>query len=350
MRGRRERSAARVIGALCLAGLATFGLRASVSAPPPAGFHSGDRAALLEQREGFGRHAGTGSLDWPAVLVTSLKDSGDGTLREALEHGGRWIRFGPALRGEVRLRTPLEVPNDVVIDGRGADVTLHAGPRTVILLIADVDNVIVTNLKLVGGEDAIQLFQGTTDVWLHQVTAQAAADEILSATGDGRRPDRITVSWSRFEHGGKVMLLGASEEQRSAAPDRVTLHHNVFAYSRDRQPLVRFARVHFYNNHLIGWGSDGTGQAVRVGAGGQFASESNVFDDLHGRPAIIPEDLGTLGRVRSSGDVTTGRTTIVERHAEQVFRPRDHYTYRLDRPGDALRGTLEDAAGWQLTY
>ncbi len=60
--------------------------------------------------------------------VTSLANQGPGTLREAIETGGTWIRFARDLSGTIkwdgnewRLLGP-----DVTIDGRGSHVTLRA--------------------------------------------------------------------------------------------------------------------------------------------------------------------------------------------------------------------------------
>lgn len=340
---RRVRAAARLVGVVGLGGLLAWATLTSWTGSPTLSL--AEREHLLDERAGFGRAAGAGATEWPVRLVSNLRDVGRGSLREAVAAPGAWVRFTPGLQGTIELSRPLVLGPDLVVDGRGADVTLHAGPDTDLVRIHDVDNVVLTDLTFAGGEDAIQIFQGATDIWIHRVTATAAADEIVSVTGDGRRPDRITVSWSRFEAGGKVMLLGASELEAAHAPDRVTLHHNLFIDSRDRQPLVRFARVHFYNNHVVAWGAPGTGQAVRVGAGAQFASEGNVFDDRFGRPAVIPEDLGTRGLVRSRGDVTTGRTVIVERSPDAVFDPGDHYAYALDAAGESLRAALAAGAG-----
>lgn len=308
---------------------------------------TGSRAELLAEREGFGRNAGSGSADWQEVVVTNLSDSGSGSLRDALAGGNRWIRFAEGLSGTIRVGSTLRVPSDVVIDGRGADITLSADSSTEILALHAVDNIVIANLKLEGGYDGIQIFQGTTNVWIHKITSSAAADEMIAITGDGQRPDLITVSWSRFNNGGKVMLLSGSEYDANHAADRVTLHHNVFYRSMQRQPLVRFSRVHYYNNWVYQWGAPGTGQAVRVGNDGQFASESNVFDDVHGRPAMIPEDLGTYGYIRSENDVTTGDPEIQEREPSRVFDPAAQYDYDLDAAGQSLRDALTAGAGWQ---
>lgn len=305
------------------------------------------RMALLAERAGFGRRAGSGALDWPAVEVSSLADTGPGTLRAALAHGRRWIRFRPGLRGTIDLESSLLVPDDVVIDGRGAVVTLTGSPSTVLVQVTDVHNVVIAHLAFDGGEDAIHLFQGTRDVWLHHLSARRAGDELMSMTGEGRRPDAITVSWSRFEEAGRALLLGGSPTDEQQAPRRVTLHHNLFVRVHDRQPLVRFADVHLYNNVILDWGTRESGQAVRVGLGAAVASEANLIDGSRGRPAIASEDeeAGLAGLVRSEGDRVPGASPIIEARPAEVFDPREEYAYEVEPMTTRLRARVEAEAG-----
>lgn len=305
------------------------------------------RRALLAERAGFGRRAGSGALDWPVVEVTSLADAGRGTLRAALAEGGRWIWFRPGLRGTIELASSLVVPDDVVVDGRGAAVTLRGSSSTVLMQITDAHNVVIAHLAFDGGEDAIHLFQGTRDVWLHHLSARRAGDELMSMTGEGRRPDAITVSWSRFEEAGRALLLGGSPTDEDQAPQRVTLHHNLFVDVHDRQPLVRFARVHLFNNVILDWGTRESGQAVRVGLGAAVVSEANLIDGSRGRPAIAAEDAATglVGRVRSEGDVVPGTSEIVESRPAEVFDPSDEYTYEAESMTSRLRARVERQAG-----
>jgi pectate lyase len=317
--------------------------------------HIGYREQLLSERSGFGQDAGSGSLEWRRVTVTRLDDAGPGSLRDALGDGHRWVRFAPGLVGTITLRSPLEIPDHVVIDGRGADITVAAGhtlraDEGASISVEGVENAIITNLKLGPAYDSIRVSGGSTDIWLHQLSAVDADDEVISIVGgEGPtdRPDRITVSWVRFDSADRALLIGSTPLDPAHAPFHVTLHNNLFWRGSDRQPLVRFARVHAFNNWLYHWGADGTGQGMRIGNGAQLLSEGNLFDDAFGRPAIAPEDLGWRGQVRSVGDLVTGRAQLREREPEQVFDPRASYDYEVLPPGDGLRDLLRERAGWQ---
>ncbi|WKB51755.1 pectate lyase [Eleftheria terrae] len=75
---------------------------------------------------------------------------------------------------------------------------------------------------------------------------------------------RVTVSYNHFHHHDKTQLLGGSDstvrysdgqrEVASYGPGSlaVTLHHNRYQHTVQRQPRVRFGRVHVYNNHYSG--------------------------------------------------------------------------------------------------
>ncbi len=313
---------------------------------------TGSREELLSRRIGFGRNAGTGSLQWPEVVVTNLNNSGSGSLREALSSSQRWITFSPSLSGTISLgASTLSVPSNVVIDGRGADVTLSTDTSARTMTLQSVQNVIVTNLKFNCGNDGIFIRNGSRDIWLDHLTLDRAVDEVFSFSGAGdnssQRPDLITVSWTRVHQAGKVMLLSSSETNINNSPDRVTLHHNYWSESVERHPLVRFSRVHAFNNWLYHWGSSGSGQGVRVGNDAQFYSEANVYDDAYGRPGLVAENLGTYGYTISVNDLVTGDPQMEEREPSRVFTPSDHYEYTPDSASQALRDKLSQGAGWQ---
>lgn len=284
-------------------------------------------------------------------MVTNLDDSGPGSLRDAVGSEQRWVCFEEGLEGTIELGSTLRVSSNVVLDGRGAHITLRADSGTRIVTLQSVDNVIVTNFELEGGEDGVFVRNGSSDIWLDHLSSGRARDEVFAITGAGDsasdRPDRITVSFTRVVGAGKVMLLGSTTTAENNAPDRVTLHHNYWSESVERHPLVRFARVHAFNNWIHHWGSEGTGQGVRVGADAQFYSEANIYEDRWGNPALVPENLGTFGFVDSVNDLVVGDPRFEERMPDRVFDPAGEYPYTAEEPGDALRARLQAEAGWQ---
>lgn len=130
---------------------------------------------ILSQRDGFGRNA-TGGKAGPVITVTSLADSGPGTLREALASGNKWIRF--AVGGTLQLASYLRVPSNVTIDGRNVKLTIKGSPTISGLRMDGASNVILLNFTLDGGyldyekdaegADAINIRNGS-DFWLHHL-------------------------------------------------------------------------------------------------------------------------------------------------------------------------------------
>lgn len=50
------------------------------------------------------------------------------------------------------------------------------------------------------------------------------------------------------------MLIGADPTHVGDRCIRVTIHHCFFDGTRQRQPRVRFGKVHLYNNYTRNWG------------------------------------------------------------------------------------------------
>ena len=130
--------------------------------------------------------------------------------------------------------------------------------------------------------------------------------------------DLVTVSWNRFLHHDKTMLIGSSD---SAPLDvgklRVTLHHNHFESVGQRAPRVRYGQVHVYNNYYVipdggnysySWG---VGQQPTPVASGIHA-ENNYFRT---GPARTPDRFiaaFTGGRaIFVAGTLQTGPATDV---------------------------------------
>ena len=118
--------------------------------------------------------------------------------------------------------------------------------------------------------------------------------------------DLVTVSWNRFRHHDKVMLIGSSD---SAAADRgklrVTLHHNLFADIGQRAPRVRFGQVHVYNN-FYKIDNDATyGYSWGVGIESAIYAENNSFK---------VQDSVALDRLisRLNGTAIFARGTVVQ--------------------------------------
>jgi len=249
-------------------------------------------SSLLQQREGYGRNA-TGGLGGRFVEVTSDRDAGPGTLRAALENakGPTWIRFASDMT--IVLGSQLRVPSNITIDGRGKRVTLIDDG----LGVYGSKNVILTHLTIDGRSrrftQAVNVANGSRHVWVSHLDLSRFADRLLNVKNGSTD---VTVSWTKFHDSNKVMLLNnitspnlfRHYERDSSA--RVTLHHNYFLNTVQRNPRAQFGTFHLYNNLLENWDFYGMSFSLEARA----RVEGNMFSNVAKRSCTEPEFFRTV--------------------------------------------------------
>jgi pectate lyase len=236
----------------------------ATSAPQPV-----EGLAVFPGAEGFGTRtrAGRGGK---VVFVTSLADSGPGTLREALAYPEpRTVLF--RVGGIIELKSHLFIeqpfitiaaqtaPGDgIVLKDFGINILTH--------------DVLIQHLRIRPGNkgdvrvdhnDAIAILgptgssQGSYNVVIDHVSTSWAEDETVS-TWFG--PHDITISWSiisealnRSRHPKRTHSAGLMIADRS---DRTSIHHNLLAHNDFRNPLIATGGTHdVVNNVVYDWGS-----------------------------------------------------------------------------------------------
>jgi hypothetical protein len=182
------------------------------------------------------------------LTVTTLADSGPGSLRAAVEATGpRIIVF--AISGTIQLTRPLTVREGrVTIAGQSAPgdgITLRDHP-----LVVQADDVVIRFIRSRLGDesrteaDAIWIRAGRRII-LDHVSASWSVDETLSVSGNYAEPGEgwydVTVQWSiiadsltrslhaKGEHGYGSLVRGG----RGA---RASFHHNLWANHSARMP------------------------------------------------------------------------------------------------------------------
>jgi pectate lyase len=225
-----------------------------------------DTAISASNHQGFGAltRGGEGGV---TVRVTTLADSGPGSLRAALRGGGhRTIVFGVA--GDIVLLDYLYVTGPfVTIDGATAPppgITLR-NRGLIIRGNRGARDVIVRGIRVRDSAiDGIQIAYGAHNVVVDHVSVTGSRDGNIDITEDARN---ITVSWSILGGNKRNMLV----KYRAA---RVTLHHNLFTESVSRNPQVRIddssigaateTTADVRNNVIANWGA-GHGTLVWFG-------------------------------------------------------------------------------------
>lgn len=243
--------------------------------------------------EGYGATT-AGGTGRPEYRVTSLADSGPGTLRDAIAGGYRRVVFD--VGGAIALSSQLEV--------RGPFVTIDAttAPAPGITLTnyglairgtSGAHDVIVRGLRVRGpgtresnvdsSNDCLAISRGAYNVLIDHVSISGCLDGAIDIAGDstnaGTPPTRdVTVQWSLLADTRKMMLI-------KYGTTRISLHHNLFvrglvrfpAVSRENLPVDDGVTVDMRNNVVWDW-AGGTGTIFNYG------SQANVIANLYGNP------------------------------------------------------------------
>lgn len=266
--------------------------------------------------EGFGRFA-AGGRGGTVFHVTSLADSGPGSLREAVEaRGARTVVFDVA--GTIALASPLRIDRaNITIAGQtapGDGITLRGQP-----LIVAADDVVVRYIRVRLGdeagvqEDAISVTRGRRII-LDHVSASWSVDETLSAGSRYDPPESgvydLTVQWSiiaeslngsihekgrhgygsliRGGHGARfswLRNLWASHQARMPRPGNYN--------GPEVDPLGAF--FEFRNNVFYNWGGGRAGYNADQGSLAAYDFVANWYQrgpDSTGALAFCEENPG----------------------------------------------------------
>ena len=223
--------------------------------------------------EGFGRLA-RGGRGGEVYHVTTLDDSGPGSLREGFvtANGPRTIIFD--VSGYVQLKSRLQLEkSNITIAGQtapGDGITL----RDYTFQIRNATNVIVRYLRArLGDENKPVGAKGGDDTFNTDDVDQLIVDHCsfswaIDGTHDLRRGGNVTVQWCIFSEALNQSLHNKGEHAMCASYRNLTgpisLHHNLFATSRDRHPTLGSAAappryiIDFRNNIIYNWSKGGT--------------------------------------------------------------------------------------------
>lgn len=242
---------------------------------------------VTDEREGWGRGA-TGGASGSIYHVTTLADSGPGSLREGLERSGaRWIVFDHS--GTIELRSSVTVKSNKTVDGRGRQIVIKTNHEDeTAFIIEDQHNIILLNLEFDNdwldfdtdpspeGADAINI-RNSHDIWIHHCEFLQWKDGAIDVK-DGNSYN-VSVTWSRFRKIYQAMLWEG---------DKLSLGHNVCsAQVHARCPKIIGGKAHSYNNYIGGWG----GAAIQHAEdGGQLYSQRNMFESGDNEKVNVRDD------------------------------------------------------------
>ncbi len=291
---------------------------------------------------GFGRLA-TGGAGGTVYTVTNRNDSGAGSLRAALESSNRYIiKF--AVTGTITLNSDVNVKSNKTVDGDGVYIRI----RPYGFKINNQENIIIRNLHFDSdgnthsgaSGDAIVIQNGSRKIWIDHCTFEDYYDGLIDII---RESDNVTVSWCYFRGHRKVMLIGHSDAHTvDAGKLNVTVHHNYYDGTVQRQPRIRFGRAHVFNNYLKNISEMG----MCSGTDAKMVIENNRFENVT-KPAVLKYDSNWEGYITESGNQ---RINTVALHTRSpTFTPSSIYSYTLETADNTLRDFLIAYTGYNKT-
>ncbi|CAH9110144.1 unnamed protein product [Cuscuta epithymum] len=304
--------------------------------------------SMAGRAEGFGRSS-IGGLNGQLYRVTTLADDGPGSLRDGCRKTEPlWIVF--EVSGVIDLLSYLSVSSYKTIDGRGQRVKLTGKG----LRLKACEHVIVCNLEFQGGRghdvDGIQIKPNSKHIWIDRCSLRDYDDGLIDIT---RQSTDITVSRCYFADHNKTMLIGADPSHVNDRCIRVTIHHCFFDGTKQRQPRVRFGKVHLYNNYTRNWGL----YAVCASVESLVYSQCNIYEAGEKKKAFeyytekaADKEVAESGIIISDGDLflNGAQGSLLSGAGHQCFHPSEFYpNWTLEMPSDSLKTVLQVCTGWQ---
>lgn len=248
--------------------------------------------------EGYGANS-VGGRGGSVYYVTTLSDSGQGSLRTGVSVGNRTILF--KVSGTIELQTDLKINKPyITIAGQtapGDGITL----KRRLTSVQDTHDVIVRYLRCRPGDadcpnfqdDSFHVVNGTNVIVDHLSTSWSI-DELCSVTWS----TNVTVQWTMITeslknschvkgaHGyGSLLRYGNGG---------VSLHHNLYEHNDSRNPrLGDSLKLDFVNNVIYDWGG-------RAGYSGADSADN---------PAGYTNEMNYVNNYLIAGPSTTSPTT-----------------------------------------
>jgi pectate lyase len=245
--------------------------------------------------EGFGSST-PGGNNGSLVKVTSLADSGPGTLREVLTRGNNQ-RIEFAVGGIILLQNRLEIRGQsfVTIDGSTAPapgITLERNS----LYIRNSHDIIVSHIRVRNPiTDGILVGRGSHNVVIDHCSVTNAGDENINIT---ESTHSVTVSWciigdtrpDSFALKTKGMLIA---NFKNLHVTNVSIHHNLFIKQFQRSPQISTAGIFDVRNNVIrDWGA--YGMRIRSGARANIINNSFSTNNNPEKAIVFESDVGAL--------------------------------------------------------
>ncbi len=265
-------------------------------------------AAAASPYEGFGVTAG--GRGQPLYRVTTLQDTGPGSLRDAVSRGARYIVFEVA--GDIRLSTDIRIKGAyLTIDGTTAPapgITLRDHGLS-IFGSDGAHDIIVQGLRVRNSQGCdgcsthgggILIAHDASRILVDRVSVQGSQNFSISVTKGARD---ITIQRSILaQNSGDTQLLSLLNGTQSSATGqrvrRVSLHQTLLINGGERMPQVKWSEtgeqapetmLDFRNNVVWNWAFMGTTiwKGARANIVGNYYHDPDASSSGHRRGLYV---------------------------------------------------------------
>jgi hypothetical protein len=306
--------------------------------------------------EGYGKYT-VGGRGGKVYEITNLNDSGEGSLRAAVEaKGPRTVVF--RVSGNIDLKSDLRIKNpNITIVGQtalGDGICIKGYP-----LMISADEVILRYIRVRFGDESGQDSDAISaryvkNLILDHVSASWSVDETMSIY----HCENITVQWcliteSMFNSNHVKDMHGFGGIWGS---NYSSYHHNLIAHHSSRNP--RFAsgcgNTDYRNNVLYNWGYRSCYGAEAQQKGNEkfnFSTINMVANYYKPGPATAPDKKAEFADPSSRGDNDNGRWYVADNFmqgspsvtVDNWIGVRGSSYIKLDQPWDAMSINLQTA-------
>ncbi len=316
--------------------------------------------------EGYGKYA-KGGRGGVVYEVTNLNDSGEGSLREAVEASGpRTVVF--RISGTIVLERPLRIEHPfITIAGQtapGDGICIRRYPLSI-----NADHVIIRYIRVRLGDESGSDYDAVSSryskhIILDHVSASWSVDECMSIY----HCDSITVQWclisesmSRSNH-----VKGSHGFGGIWGSNYGTYHHNLFAHHSSRNPRMASGSGHtdYRNNVIYNWGYQSLygGEKIQQGNDRFHFSTFNIVANYYKPgPATEPGEVAyRIANPSYRGADDYGRWFIAENRVEGnagvtesnwnggVQTTISHEKIRMEKPWPSMPINQQSATGAYL--
>lgn len=266
-------------------------------------------------RVGFGENTSGGAEATQYTVVTSLADSGNGTLRDALRgNSPSWIIFDESIHGgTITLNSIINVTSgDITIDGAGADITVSVNrSATHPIFTFRGGNTIIHGITIDGNGSkatSMMLRQGK-NYWVDHVTITNNDGDDALGIGQGNLGDEsaseVTVSNFHVYNATYGILSGGENYIDDYPAHRTTIHSSNLS-ARDRNPRIKNnGTTHLFNNYVHSFIYLGmhSGTDTVIYANNNVYSAARANNKSNALAAGSTKDSGEPGVAYSAGNM-----------------------------------------------